>query len=131
MYSFGIAASNNPEWVKNHQYLINVNKSSFFRVILKRTNDYPEIFGFSLVKCQPEDTKITAINLDKLITTVRSTLLNEASYTGYLEKGSYMLLPFTHKRSEDSYVFLKLEIYTNNADNYSWGKSKIVEVEYK
>lgn len=42
-----------------------------------------------------------------------------------------MLLPFTHKRSEDSYVFLKLEVYTLSPDNYTWGKSKIVDVEYK
>lgn len=28
-------------------------------------------------------------------------------------------------------MFLKLEIFTNNPDNLTWGKSKIVDVEYK
>lgn len=76
MYSFGLPASNNPEWVKNNQYLINVNKPSNFRFILRRTNFYADIYGFMLLRCDSDDTKIVAINLDKLVVTVRSTLAN-------------------------------------------------------
>lgn len=89
------------------------------------------MYGFTLLKCQPDDVKVVAINLDKLVCTVRSTMANQASYAGNLEKGSYVLIPFSAKKSEDSFVFMKLEVFIKEKDGLHWGKAKIAEVNYK
>lgn len=47
-----------------------------------------------------------------------------------MEKGSYFVVPYTHTRSHDSYVFFMIELYCNRNDSLIFGKSRYTEVAY-
>ena len=79
-YSFGIPASNNSEWLRNPQYILNVNKTSPLRILLQ--SNHEDVYGFTLLRCQAEDVKVIAINLDKLVCTARSSMTNQTSFSG-------------------------------------------------
>ena len=40
------------------------------------------------------------------------------------------MIPYTHTRSYDSYVFFRFEVYCNRNDSLVFGKSKYTDVGY-
>lgn len=70
------------------------------------------------------------MNLDRLVSNAKSSSPNSASLTISLDKGNYFIIPFTHTRSYDSYVFFRLEIYCSRNDSLLFGKSRYVDVQY-
>jgi len=70
------------------------------------------------------------MNLERLVSNAKSSNPNSAATTLSLEKGSYFLVPYTHERSVDSYVFFRFEIYCNRNDSLIFGKSRYFESQY-
>ena len=54
------------------------------------------------------------MKMDALVTKTVSTSLYEASYSGELKKGNYILIPYSVAQSEKSYQFFILDFFVEN-----------------
>lgn len=70
------------------------------------------------------------MKLDALIAKTRSSDTNGCIFTGYLEKGTYVLVPYSSKVSKNSYQFLHLEIYLEREESITFNKASIQEYYY-
>ena len=57
------------------------------------------------------------MKMEALITKTVSISFHEASYSGELKKGNYILIPYSAEQSEKSYQFFVLDFFVENEKN--------------
>jgi hypothetical protein len=70
------------------------------------------------------------MNLERLVSNAKSINPNGATLNLSLDKGNYFIVPYTHVRSHDNYVFFRFDIYCSRNDALIFGKSKYTDVKY-
>lgn len=129
-FSNGLPSSSSTEWTKNNQHMLLLTKPCCLRILMKQQEASNEQYGFLLFRADPQDVKVSSMNLERLVSNAKSSGPNAASLTISLEKGSYFLVPYTHVRSYDRYVFFRFEVYCSRNDALIFGKSRYFDVEY-
>lgn len=68
--------------------------------------------------------------MDWLITKTKSVDINQASFTTKLNKGFYVLIPYSTEQSIKQYQFYILDIFVERQANIQFGKARFFDYNY-
>lgn len=88
-------------------------------------------YGYLLFRAESYETMISSMNLERLLTNAKSVNAGGAVCTLYLDKGCYFIVPYTHERSYDSYVFFRFEVYMSSQETVTMMKTRHIDIKYR
>lgn len=106
-FSNGPVGMTSNDWTKNPQYLFTVSKQMSVRIFLRKAAPSFEdketgkdsVYGFLLFDNRDASNMIQCMKMDTLIAKTMSSSLNEASFSGELRQGNYILIPYCTEQS--------------------------------
>ncbi len=81
---------------------------------VRKEEDYDtnSLYGFMLFVCKEGEDKISCMKLDSLVTKTKSNdSLEWPSYCQNLNKGSYIIIPYSNKVTKTNYQFFNLDFF--------------------
>jgi hypothetical protein len=126
-------------WTQNNQYSFTLSKAANLRIALRRRwgsyidtelKEEEHIFGYMLFRSQEGETEISCLKLEALVHKRKSTDEGGCLLDCSLEKGTYILIPYSHSVSQQYMQLFNLDILLEREDLISLNKSRMSDYFY-
>lgn len=131
------------DWTKNNQYSFTLTREVQMRLFLRRKwgtrqeegeridpKSDANAFGFLLFKSVEGETEVSCMKLEGLLAKCRSSEEGCPNWSGKLDKGTYVLVPFSHFVSQSMTQAFNLDIYLDRDECFSLNKAKLNDYYY-